>query len=1542
MQVPASLGRQALDGAAPSIGDHSEESTASDPLVECAMLLEQLAPLDGSWPEEGWQDGRGTVTGSHAAIRAFQSVPFDPLFRGGQTGQPTCIARYLGMVAVGTSIGTAAVFVPGPPSPAVSGAATSGPRPTAATADPSGLRLVADPSIPRGDAVACLALGSHAGGPLLVTGHAVHGARVVCAALADGGGVTWALTADAHGRLLAHDVNRHLSATSQALTSFARQLTGSASVPSHVLDLASAATPPGSKPGDRPPRDAHSVLAIDVLASHRSLGGRGSETPGVAPSLSHFTPIGHWVLAGTPHAVLVCQLTPEGRLRVHHAFRDPGLEGQDEWSGPPGPPIATWGISEDWSEPGGRRTVHIAIAWSGGRVALYRTSIMDSLPPPVAEDGGSRRGDASHAASPGPGGTSASNPATPPPRRDHRAEAPLLAEPEALGVLRLPSAPSALQLLQSGSLTALAPWGPAGTSTAVWMFADPWRGGDTHGPGHGALQTPHMTGVDSMRLPDWLAGGPPPDEANGGSGGASAPGPPPPAGNAVAFAGDQVVLLGSRHVSVLQRCTWDQRCAALAAAGRHGAVLCACLKAEARVLMVPRGGRPGLESAWPADRPPSGRAAVHGAAERALLALLADQLAGPQGARGTGGSGDHHGCTASSHAFLSPVVLADVAVRTCLLLGRPDLLSGAVANAFLSAPGAQDQGAAGRGELGEASLATPRHAFLEALVPHVSAGRLTSLGPEVMQELVGSYAAAGRPEVVEACVLRLDPTTLDLSQVVPLCMRHDLHAALIAIFGGVLRDWTTPLCLLLVEAVSAGAAQEGKGDAEAGAASHGPRGAGCQADGLRPYTAREMQLAARLWLLLEACLLGLGYPPHRAGSLDPGVAPVAKSQALAFLLLTPWPAIADCWRAWSGGQRESGGQNSAPPAVQQSRHPALTFLMDLDPLSTLAVLSSGLEGWEAMLGDVVDLAGQSCPRMDQDTLDSTVTQHAVDVLAAEVLATWPADVPQARASLDFIGAHLAAGRARACGGVVLRVLQRLAALPHGEAAFTAVTAVNAAAMTPRERGEALSLARRHSFPRAEASLHHAGGDYAAALASCLSIESWGAETSEGSLAPRAPAAAYAESVLDGSTQIDAGTRSAFLEHAVSRAAAFVAQDADSAAAFFLRWIAPDRQRQILEGLASQAQLHYGYLGALVGLGDGGGRLKLQPQGYQVLSALLRERGVVDRYVDLLCQHEPQKVLAFLQSHDGYSVTACQQACMRHEGCQTAAGYLLERSGDSSAALEVYVQALAASTLALARRIARSSDADLAEFMMSQHSLGEDIDLRRGSFSAGTASRGAWPDASSPHAPLPGSSMPELQASQRALEAALTLCTRVSQEAEHDGLGDGASSAPDTKPQSLWFRLLEFCLLQALDREGALQGWAVLHALLLGFAQQVVAGAAGRVSPRSIAERIIAAAGRVGSDAQCAARRPGPMAGGFRATLLSLLSTCSLEASLLRCARTAAGSDGAGLLTLAAGACSKPTLMLSAGGSTLDMTMGGAGHVTQQPEAANSQHEPLAS
>lgn len=206
------------------------------------------------------------------------------------------------------------------------------------------------------------------------------------------------------------------------------------------------------------------------------------------------------------------------------------------------------------------------------------------------------------------------------------------------------------------------------------------------------------------------------------------------------------------------------------------------------------------------------------------------------------------------------------------------------------------------------------------------------------------------------------------------------------------------------------------------------------------------------------------------------------------------------------------------------------------------------------------------------------------------------------------------------------------------------------------------------------------------------------------------------------------------------------------------------------------------------------------------------------------------------------------------------------------------------------------------------------------------------------------------------------------------MNDGAFGAVPALHQSLWFRLLEFCLLQAMDRDGALQSadmpasrvlrpasarllpppaqqppgqcltdqqWAVLHALLLGFAQQTVAGAAGRVPPRSIAERIIAAAGREGAGAPAPGTSLGPMAGGFRATLLSLLSTCSLEASLLQCARIAAGSDGAALLTLVASACSKPTLVLSGGGGVQEDAGLDERRAALRPEAADGQRGPVA-
>ena len=49
----------------------------------------------------------------------------------------------------------------------------------------------------------------------------VHGSAVTACAVLEGGATTWALSADAHGRLMCHNLSKHLSVAAQALTSFA-------------------------------------------------------------------------------------------------------------------------------------------------------------------------------------------------------------------------------------------------------------------------------------------------------------------------------------------------------------------------------------------------------------------------------------------------------------------------------------------------------------------------------------------------------------------------------------------------------------------------------------------------------------------------------------------------------------------------------------------------------------------------------------------------------------------------------------------------------------------------------------------------------------------------------------------------------------------------------------------------------------------------------------------------------------------------------------------------------------------------------------------------------------------------------------------------------------------------------------------------------------------------------------------------------------------------------------------------------------------------
>jgi hypothetical protein len=106
-----------------------------------------------------------------------------------------------------------------------------------------------------GDPPTAMALGHHGAGLLMIVGHSsgqlnfwetrtsgsgakryvtwsmvksvaeTHAAAITAIAILEYNSVTWALAADAHGRLVCHNVNRHLNLAVQALVGIARELT---------------------------------------------------------------------------------------------------------------------------------------------------------------------------------------------------------------------------------------------------------------------------------------------------------------------------------------------------------------------------------------------------------------------------------------------------------------------------------------------------------------------------------------------------------------------------------------------------------------------------------------------------------------------------------------------------------------------------------------------------------------------------------------------------------------------------------------------------------------------------------------------------------------------------------------------------------------------------------------------------------------------------------------------------------------------------------------------------------------------------------------------------------------------------------------------------------------------------------------------------------------------------------------------------------------------------------------------------------------------
>jgi hypothetical protein len=948
---------------------------------------------------------------------------------------------------------------------------------------------------------------------------------------------------------------------------------------------------------------------------------------------------------------------------------------------------------------------------------------------------------------------------------------------------------------------------------------------------------------------------------------------------AVAAGGDQILILTSRGVRVVHLMTWQQRLSTLVGLGKlELALLCAV-----RLHLGAAGADRGL---WPADWAPPAEAEEVSRQLLTILRALVDSKLGSleadraaAAAAGVLNAAENAGTDVQSVEDAAEQ-LADVAINACLLLDRPDSLFSDVAPRFLSSP-----------------LSA---ALLRQLEPRVLGDELPHLAPEVVQALVEHFSAAGAPHRMERCVIKLDVLSLDLNQLIPLCLKYRLYGALVHIFNGAMQDWQTPAALLAV------AAAEAAGDAGGWNTAHSDPKEALEASA-------ALRLGYRLLVYLRGCLGGGRYPPS-TGPAPPLEAQAMRMHAATFLLHTTAASLLETRGLWASvahldgaGGSDSTDDGALAAAGLRDPAPALRLMCEMDAEAVLRVLRESLAGWDALEADLVELTPEIAPLVAA-RFGRTVTQAAVDAVVGLLMegsgggVTSPAFEP---AALRFVAEHLAANRAAAEGDVLLRVLRFLARKDSGgvpaaerESIFRDIVAHLEAGPA---RSEALKLAQTAGFHQAEARILHAQGAHAAALR-CLAAD--------GDRHPSAPFRYLRDAVLDPG--LNEAEKDAVRDEALALAPQLVRIDATAAAAAVAECLPGDAQRAVLEALAPWPDDQFAFLQAALEGGSSSGEMNGERPGsglsetsialssaqsrHPLLAPLLlQDKGVSSLYVRLLCRFRPAAVLPFLQAADAYDVDACLGHCLA-AGVRPAAAYLLERRGDVRGALEICLQEVDAANAALV-------------------AAGRMSGVER---------------------------LPEHVAARGTLHAAVSMCVRFSQDRVDDVVLPGAvgaaaaggNGAAEDPLAAVWFEVLQRYVevireLQQERREMSTIGvgsdptaaarLSSLEAAFTAFMEEVIGQMAGHVPLQSVAAAVMERHGRDG-------------VGDHRATLGSLLGACAFELSILRCASRVTGTDTMQMLKRGYQQCMAPEAVGS-GGESGGSGSAGADRQMSRSEAA---------
>ncbi|XP_029766966.1 vacuolar protein sorting-associated protein 8 homolog [Terrapene carolina triunguis] len=181
--------------------------------------------------------------------------------------------------------------------------------------------------------------------------------------------------------------------------------------------------------------------------------------------------------------------------------------------------------------------------------------------------------------------------------------------------------------------------------------------------------------------------------------------------------------------------------------------------------------------------------------------------------------------------------MVPVIVDYCLLLQRTDLLFSQMYD-----------------KLSENSVA--KGVFLECLEPYILSDKLMGMTAQVMKDLLLHYQDKNLMEDMEACIVHMDITSLDIQQVVLLCWENHLYDAMIYVYNSGMNDFISPMEKLFNVIAP-------------------PLNAG------KSLTDEKVVMGNKLLVYISCCLAGRAYP---LGDIPEDLVPLVKNQVFEFLI----------------------------------------------------------------------------------------------------------------------------------------------------------------------------------------------------------------------------------------------------------------------------------------------------------------------------------------------------------------------------------------------------------------------------------------------------------------------------------------------------------------------------------------------------------------------------------------------------------------------------------------------------------------------------------